>query len=164
MRHIDRMTGASHHDIEQFLYLEARLLDERRFEDWLALYTEDCRYWIPARWNQASALEEVSLIDDDRMTMMTRIGRLAHPRAHAQLPPSRTVHVVTNIRVAGDVDGNYRVQSACQFHEFRAPDATTLVGLQEHVLRVEGDRLRIASKRIDLLTCDQALRSLQIPI
>ncbi len=151
-------------DIEDLLYLEARLLDERRFRAWLDLYTPDCIYWIPARWGQSDALDEVSLIYDDHMTLEARIGRLEHPRAHAQLPPSRTIHVVTNIRVAESSEAGAVVQSAVQFNEFRTPDLTQLVGLQEHRLVRTEAGLRIAAKRVDLLTCDQALRSLQIPI
>ena len=143
---------------------EARLLDERRFDAWLDLYTDDATYWMPAAWNQSNRTHEVSLFNDDRMTMQTRIGRLLHPRAHAQLPPSRTLHMVTNIRLAGTVDDLQRVQSACLFHEFRAPDRTTLPALVEHRLRHDGTRLRIAWKRVDLLECDQPHRSLQIPI
>jgi benzoate/toluate 1,2-dioxygenase beta subunit len=151
-------------DAEALLYLEARLLDERRFRAWLDLYTDTCSYWLPARWGQPDPVDEVSLIYDDRMTLETRIGRLEHPRAHAQLPPSRTVHVVTNIRVAEQTDGGAVVQSVCQFNEFRTPDLTQLVGLQEHRLVATDAGLRIAAKRVDLLTCDQPLRSLQIPI
>jgi benzoate/toluate 1,2-dioxygenase beta subunit len=151
-------------DIEALLYLEARLLDERRFRAWIDLYTEACIYWVPARWGQTDPVEEVSLIYDDRMTLETRIGRLEHPRAHAQLPPSRTVHVVTNIRIAEQDEEVTIVQSVCQFNEFRAPDVTQLVGLQEHRVVATESGLRIAAKRVDLLTCDQALRSLQIPI
>jgi benzoate/toluate 1,2-dioxygenase beta subunit len=158
------MADASLETVSDLLFEEARLLDERRFEAWLDLYTEDCVYWIPARWGQESRTDEVSLMNDDRMTLQTRIGRLMHPRAHGQLPPSRTVHVVTNIRLAGMIDGLVRVQSACQFHEFRAPDRTSLVALVEHRLRVVGGAVRIAWKRIDLIDCDQAHRSLQVPI
>jgi 3-phenylpropionate/cinnamic acid dioxygenase small subunit len=152
------------HEFEALLSLEARLLDERRFRAWLDLYTPDCTYWLPARWGQESPEDEVSLIYDDRMTMETRIGRLEHPRAHAQLPPSRTVHSVTNIRIAEHADLVTVVQSVCQFNEFRTPDLTQLVGLQEHRVIATEAGLRIAAKRVDLLTCDQALRSLQIPI
>jgi benzoate/toluate 1,2-dioxygenase beta subunit len=150
--------------VEAFLYREARLLDERAFEAWLALYAADCEYWIPARWGQVSAVDEVSIARDDHMTLQTRIGRLLHPRAHAQLPPSRTVHIVTNIRIVAEEGALLTVQSAFQFHEFRAPDLTQIVGLQEHVLRRHGDDFLILRKRMDLLQCDQALRSLQIPI
>jgi len=146
------------------LHEEARLLDEREFAAWLDLYTEDAIYWMPARWGQESREYEVSLMNEDRMTLAARVGRLMHPRAHAQLPPSRTVHMITNIRLAGFADEGQRVQSACLFHEFRAPDRTTLAALVEHRLRREDGRLRIAWKRVDLLECDQPLRALQIPI
>ncbi len=151
-------------EAEDLLYQEARLLDERRFEAWLELYAEDAVYWMPARWGQDSITDEVSLFHDDRMTLATRIGRLLHPRAHAQLPPSRTVHCITNVRLAGEADGLQRVQSCCLFHEFRAPDRTVLAALVEHRLRRIGGRWLIAWKRVDLLECDQPHRSLQIPI
>ena len=150
--------------IEDLLYDEARRLDERRFDDWLALYTEDAVYWMPARWGQESITDEVSLFHDDRLTLETRVGRLMHPRAHAQLPPSRTLHVVTNVRIAGEADGLLLVQSACVFHEFRAPDRLTLAAMVDHRLRREGGQWLIARKRVDLLECDQPHRSLQIPI
>lgn len=151
-------------DATDLLLEEARALDERRFDDWLALYTPDCTYWLPARWGQQSITDEVSLFHDDHMTLATRIGRLQHPRAHAQLPPSRTLHMVTNIRLAGEQDGLLRVHSAILFHEFRAPDRTTLPALVEHRLRPGPEGLRIAWKRVDLLECDQPHRSLQIPV
>jgi benzoate/toluate 1,2-dioxygenase beta subunit len=151
-------------EAEDLLFLEARLLDERRFEDWLSLYSEDAHYWVPARWGQESATHEVSVFNDDLMTMRTREMRLLHPRAHAQLPPSRTLHVVTNVRLAGETDGCQRVQSACVFHEFRAPERTMLAALVEHRLRRDAGGLRIVAKRVDLLECDQPHRALQIPI
>lgn len=162
------MTPPSLTDVEALLYREARLLDERRFTDWLDLYTDDAVYWMPAAWNQASRTDEVSLFNDDRMTMEARVGRLMHPRAYAQLPPSRTMHLVGNVHLAGEVDGLLRVQSNCLFHEFRAPDRTVLAALVEHRLRpnpaLGPGGLLIAFKRVDLIECDQPHRSLQIPI
>lgn len=151
-------------EAEALLFLEARLLDERRFQDWLALYAADAVYWMPAQWGQMGITDEVSLMHEDRMTMEARVGRLLHPRAHSQMPPSRTLHMITNVRLAGETDGLQRVQSACLFHEFRAPDRTMLAALVEHRLRVVVGRVRIAWKRVDLLDCDQPHRSLQIPI
>ena len=150
-------------EAEALLFQEARLLDERRFADWLGLYTADCTYWVPARWGQDSITDEVSLFHDDRMTLEARVGRLMHPRAHAQLPPSRTVHAVGNIHLADATDGLQHVHSVCLFHEFRAPDRTSLAALVEHRLRVTPEGLRIAWKRVDLIECDQPHRSLQIP-
>ena len=150
-------------EVETLLYREARLLDQRQFTAWLDLYTPDCVYWVPAGWGQASIDNEVSLFHDDRMTLETRVGRLQHPRAHAQLPASRTVHLVSNVHLSGETDGLLRVHSALMFHEFRAPDRTSLAALVEHRLRSEPEGLRIAWKRVDLIECDQPHRSLQIP-
>ena len=155
------MTGLA--EVEALLYGEARLLDERRFTAWLELYTADCVYWVPARWGQESITDEVSLFHDDHMTLETRVGRLMHPRAHAQLPASRTVHLVSNVHLAGEVDGLVRVHSALVMHEFRAPDRLSLAALVEHRLRRGAEGLRIAWKRVDLIECDQPHRSLQIP-
>ncbi|MBV9969377.1 MAG: hypothetical protein JO228_05285 [Xanthobacteraceae bacterium] len=65
---------------EEFLLYEARLLDEARFDDWLALFTPDAWYWVPSQPNQPDPLETVSLIYDDRRLLETRVRRLASPR------------------------------------------------------------------------------------
>ena len=82
---------------EAFLYTEARLLDARRFRDWMALFAEDGTYWVPAMPDQKSPFDHVSLFYDDRDLMKTRIDRLEHPRIHIQTPPSRTAHLVGNV-------------------------------------------------------------------
>ena len=90
---------------ETFLYAEARLLDARRFRDWMALFAEDGTYWVPAAPDQKSPFDHVSLFYDDRDLMKTRIDRLEHPRIHIQTPPSRTVHLVGNVMVEEADDG-----------------------------------------------------------
>src|SRR5437764_173630 len=87
---------------EQFLIHEARLLDERRFREWMALFTEDGTYWVPAAPDQESPDNHVSLFYDDHQLMKTRIDRLEHPLIHVQTPPSRTVHLVSNVSVEPD--------------------------------------------------------------
>src|SRR6185295_8353132 len=84
---------------EAFLVNEARLLDERRFREWMELFTEDGVYWVPSAPDQKSPLDQASLFYDDRELMRTRVDRLEHPLIHVQTPPSRTVHLVTNITV-----------------------------------------------------------------
>jgi hypothetical protein len=83
---------------EQFLLHEARLLDECRFDEWLALFTPDASYWVPSEPDQKSPLDTVSLIYDDRRLLETRVRRLASPRIYSQEPRSRTSRVVTNGR------------------------------------------------------------------
>src|ERR1044071_1484479 len=84
---------------EDFLIHEARLLDARRFRDWMALFTDDGTYWVPAVPDQQSPFDQASLFYDDRELMKTRVDRLEHPRIHVQTPPSRTAHLVGNIVV-----------------------------------------------------------------
>ncbi len=81
---------------EQFLLREARLLDERRFREWMDLFADDGTYWVPAVPDQQSPFDQASLFYDDRELMQTRIERLEHPRIHVQTPPSRTAHLVGN--------------------------------------------------------------------
>jgi 3-phenylpropionate/cinnamic acid dioxygenase small subunit len=107
-------------EVEQFLYREARLLDERRFVEWLALLTDDVRYWIAGRSNRyprrskAIAIldpdryveddtprdDELALFDEDKQTLTQRVERLDTGMAWAEDPPSRTRHLITNVEVA----------------------------------------------------------------
>ena len=81
-------------DIEQFLFHEARLLDQQRYEDWLALYAEDATYWVPLEQGQRDAIETSSIVRDDKTLLALRVRQARHPRAHARLPLARTVHQV----------------------------------------------------------------------
>src|SRR5262245_7246225 len=82
---------------EQFLVHEARLLDEARFDEWLALFTADAWYWVPSQPNQDNPRDTVSLIYDDRRLLETRVRRLASPRIYSQEPPSRTSRMIGNV-------------------------------------------------------------------
>lgn len=100
------MTADLLRDIEQFLYAEARLLDERRYEDWLALFTDDCRYWVPTvatrmRDDGGEVADATALahFDDSKRTLTLRIKRLLTNFAYAEDPPSRTVRIVSNVQV-----------------------------------------------------------------
>src|SRR5262245_40524803 len=84
-------------ECEQFLVHEARLLDEGRFDEWLALFTADAWYWVPSEPNQASPRDTVSLIYDDRRLLETRVRRLASPRIYSQEPRSRTSRIIANV-------------------------------------------------------------------
>src|SRR5918995_6662495 len=85
---------------EQFLVHEARLLDDARFDEWLALFTADAWYWVPIEAEQKNPHETVSLIYDDRRLLETRVRRLASPRIYSQEPRSRTTRMVTNVGIS----------------------------------------------------------------
>src|SRR5271168_5297421 len=82
---------------ERFLLHEARLLDDGKFDEWLALFTPDAWYWVPSEPDQADPAETVSLIYDDRRLLETRVRRLASPRMYSQEPRSRTSRIVGNV-------------------------------------------------------------------
>src|ERR1700692_528934 len=85
--------GFSRAALEDFIIHEARLLDARRFRDWMELFADDGTYWVPAVPDQTSPFDQASLFYDDRELMKTRVERLEHPRIHVQTPPSRTAHL-----------------------------------------------------------------------
>lgn len=89
-------------DAERLLYLEARLLDEGKFDQWLELFCQDALYWLPI----SAKPGEPSLIRDNRAAMEERVFRIENTTVHAQIPRSRTQHDVTNVEVefeGGDV-------------------------------------------------------------
>ena len=86
-------------DAENFLYHEARLLDERDYVAWLELFTDDAIYWLPMDENSDPELES-SILYDDIETLRMRVHQLMHKPHFAQIPPSRTVHAVSNVEVA----------------------------------------------------------------
>ena len=158
--------GNSRAAFEDFIIHEARLLDERRFRDWMALFADDGTYWVPAVPDQASPFDQASLFYDDRELMKTRVERLEHPRIHVQTPPSRTAHLVGNVVVeeADSANGEFVVGSTLIMVEYRDDAQRIFAGRQRHRLRRHGDELRIVQKRVDLINCDSAFEAMAVPI
>lgn len=142
---------------ERFLFHEAQLLDTQRFEEWLALFTEDATYWVPLEQSQKDPHETSSLIYDDRTLLELRVKQFRHPRAHARAPLARTVHQVGNVVVDDLV-----VTSTLIVIEFRNEKQRLWAGLVEHRLRREGSSFRIARKRVDLVNSEGELDGLSI--
>jgi benzoate/toluate 1,2-dioxygenase beta subunit len=150
--------------IEQFLIHEARLLDERRFREWMELFAEDGTYWVPAVPDQESPLDQASLFYDDRDLMRTRVERLEHPRIHVQTPPSRTAHLVGNVLIERVDGAEILVGSTVIMVEYRDDAQRVFAGRQHHRLRREGAGFRIVQKRVDLINCDGAFEAMAVPI
>lgn len=104
-------------DVEEFLYREALALDERRFRDWLDLFTPDTRYEMPVRVTREKQADwelapTARIFDDTKQTLEIRIRRLETDFAWAEQPPSRTRHYVTNVLAdPGEAAGEYLVRS-----------------------------------------------------
>lgn len=144
---------------EALLYEEARYLDERRWDDWLALYTEDCEFWMPA-WKSESEVtddpkRELSLIYyASRAGLEDRVERVRSGTSIASIPMPRTHHAVTNVLAEpGSDDHVVRVRSNWTVQQFRPKHQEVVVsfGRYEHELvRIRGD-WRIRRKKITLL-------------
>jgi 3-phenylpropionate/cinnamic acid dioxygenase small subunit len=159
-------------EIEQFLYREARLLDERRFEAWLALFTDDVRYWMSVRSNryprrskaivalspgrhgedEPSDESELAIFDESKETLGRRIARLDTGMAWAEDPPSRTRHTVSNVEVEpGATEAELRVYS--NFIVYRSRGETEqdfYVGARRDTLRNVEGAWKIARRTIIL--------------
>jgi benzoate/toluate 1,2-dioxygenase beta subunit len=144
--------------VDEFLYHEARLLDEQRLEEWLALFTEDATYWVPLEQGQKDPVATSSIIYDDRTLLELRVKQARHPRAHSRLPLARTVHQVSNITVQDDLT----VHSNLILVEYRQEKQRVWGALVEHRLRREGDAYRIARKRVDLVNSEAELDGIAI--
>ena len=150
---------------ERFLVHEARLLDEARFDEWLALFTADAWYWVPSQPGQKSPRDTISLIYDDRRLLETRVRRLMSPRIYSQEPRSRTSRIVANVTIeemAADRQA-CTVRSKFQLLEYRRNAQTPFAGTSFHRLVRVDDAIRIAWKRVDLVNCDAALEGLLVP-
>jgi phthalate 3,4-dioxygenase beta subunit len=143
-----------HHEVHQFLVVEADLLDSRRFDDWLGLMTEDIVYLMPVRVTASPSLAESTLADmdhfrEDMYSLRRRVARFATEHAWTEDPPSRTRRLVTNVRAyPGERDGETVVKSYLLLFrsrgDVREPDF--VVGERTDVLRrVEGE-LRLARR------------------
>jgi benzoate/toluate 1,2-dioxygenase beta subunit len=148
---------------EEFLLHEARLLDDGKFDAWLALFTPDGWYWVPSEPNQPDPFETVSLIYDDRRLLETRVRRLASPRMYSQEPRSRTSRMIGNITIE-EFDGDAAtVRSKFVMIEYRREQQHLFGGTAfHHLVQVEG-RILIAWKRVDLVNCDAALDGITVP-
>ena len=159
-------------EIEQFLYREARLLDDRRFHEWLTLFTEDISYRMIGRGNRyprsskaiaildpkryveddAAQEDELALLDENKESLSARVARLDTGMAWAEDPPSRTRHFVANIEVeAGGNDGEITVHS--NFLVYRSRGETEqdfYVGSRRDVLRRVEGAWKIAQRRLVL--------------
>ncbi len=159
-------------EVEQFLYREARLLDLRRFHEWLELFTDDVRYWMTGRSNRypksskaitildperyveddLTRADELALLDETKETLAARVARLDSGMAWAEDPPSRTRHIITNIEIEPSAsDSELTVYSNFIVYRSRAEtEQDFYVGAREDLLRRVDGAWKIASRRLIL--------------
>src|SRR5215210_4397790 len=149
---------------EQFLLHEARLLDDARFDEWLALFTADAWYWVPVEPEQKNPFDTVSLIYDDRRLLETRVRRLASPRIYSQEPRSRTSRIVANVTLEESDASACTLRSKFLMLEYRREGQRMFGGTAFHRLVLSDDAIRIAWKRVNLVNCDAPIDGIVVPL
>jgi benzoate/toluate 1,2-dioxygenase beta subunit len=143
------------HAVQQFLFREARLLDERRFEEWLGLYAPDAEYWVPYAWGQESPRDHVSLFYETVELLRMRVDRLTQEHAPLDSPPVRVNHHLSNVMVEEGDGGRLTASAYLIFSEYRRGETRWLSGRCTWTLREKGGGFEIVAKRVDLLDCDR---------
>ncbi len=147
------------HELMQFYIREAWLLDERRFREWLDLFTEDVFYFMPRRLNvhrhetdlELTAVGDLAIFEDDKTYLTMRVERLETGMAWGEDPPSRTRHLVGNLVVEPQAEGEVWAKTAfilyCSHHE---TEENLFAGYREDILRPAGGSWNIARRTIVL--------------
>lgn len=146
--------------VRRFLYLEARLQDEHRYEEWEALLTDDALYWVPATHDDSDPLTQVSFIYDNRARIASRIRQLRTGRRHAQNPASRLRRIVGNIEIVAVNDKGIQVGSNFILSEYRRGKYQQWSGRTIHLLRPVEDGFRLAMKKVLLIDNDAPIATL----
>ncbi|RZL65800.1 MAG: aromatic-ring-hydroxylating dioxygenase subunit beta [Variovorax sp.] len=150
-------------DARDFVVREATLLDERRFDDWLALFAEDGHYWVPLLGAaQADPFSHNSLAYEDRLLLQIRIDRLKNPRAHSQHPASHTQHVLQPPAIERETPHEAHLRTPFVYIEARGDSQILLSGVARHHLVRAAAGWAIRQKRIDLLNAPRALPAIQL--
>lgn len=158
-----KVDEATRVEVEQFLFREARLLDNAQMEDWLDLFTKDCLYWTPVTPGGGNPTKEITTSFDDRRRLEDRIYRIRTGYAWSQVPASRTIRAINNVEVwQDDEEDVVRVRSNFMIHELRAGRMKLLSGWYGHRLRKENGEWKILSKQNNLLDCDQSHENLTL--
>ncbi len=139
---------------------EARLLDQDRLEDWLAMFAPECIYWVPATPTGGDPRREVAISFDDRRRLEDRIFRLRTGFAWSQKPKSRTVRMVSNVEVfSARRSGVRMVRSNFMINEFRGLETRVLSGWCAHQFVASDAQWHIRVRQVNLIDCDQCLRN-----
>jgi 3-phenylpropionate/cinnamic acid dioxygenase small subunit len=147
-----------------FVYTEARLLDERRYDAWLDLFAEDGRYWVPMSPEQTDFQHTQSILVEDKLLLRARIERLRSGKAYSDMPPARCQHVLQAPAVdrSDAAAGWWRLRTPFIYTEFRRDEQRFFTGTAWHTLREEAGALKIVEKRVDLLNAGGALPAIYL--
>jgi len=140
-------------EVEQFLYRQTELLDEKRWGDYIELFAEDGMYWMPASPEQTTGEGVPSIFYEDRNLMTVRMKRVTHPHAWSQSPMWGTSHIVGNVAIEREdaKTGEIVVRSRFHMMEFRRDATRHFAGSYIHHLRKTPKGWRIRMQRVDMV-------------
>lgn len=135
-------------EVEDFLYQEARLLDEWRLDDWQALFEDGARMEVMTTdWGGWELSSAGAFMADDHDLIKARVKRLKSRKAHAEYPRSRTHRLISNVIVLEQGDDTVSIAANFVIHRFRDEQTYTYVGRYAHVLVVDDEGLRFRLRR-----------------
>jgi 3-phenylpropionate/cinnamic acid dioxygenase small subunit len=152
------------HEIEQFLFREARYEDEHRYEDWEALWADDGVYWVPANGDDIDPEQQMSIIYDNRSRIGLRVKQLLTGKRHTQEPQSRLRRLISNVEWLGEDAKGIRVGANVIVFETNQRGDTLWGARLEYVLRRQDGDFKIAFKKVALVNNEKAIYTLSFLI
>jgi benzoate/toluate 1,2-dioxygenase subunit beta len=147
-------------EIEQWIFLEARLADDGDYDGWEALWADDGLYWIPANGDDIDPAAQMSIVYDNRSRIALRVRQLKHDKRHAQNPRSRLRRIVGNIEILDASGDEVAVGANFIVYESRQRGTTIWGGRTEYRLRRVDGQWRMARKKVMLVDNDRPLSTL----
>jgi 3-phenylpropionate/cinnamic acid dioxygenase small subunit len=145
--------GELRSEVESLLYRQAELLDAKKWQDYIDLFTDDGIYWVPASPEQTTGEGVPTIFYEDRDLMTVRMKRILHPRAWSMKTAWGTSHLVGNIRIEKDGAKGDDIVVRSRFHlmEFRRDASRHFAGSYVHRLKRTKNGLKIRQQRVDLV-------------
>jgi 3-phenylpropionate/cinnamic acid dioxygenase small subunit len=145
------------HAVEQFLYRQSGLLDDKRWQAWIDLFTPDGIYWMPPDRSYQTWDGQPAIFAEDKNLMTVRMLRLQHPDAWSQRPLWETNHVLSNVSIRkSNKNGDVEVTSRFHMMELRRDDVRHFAGSYLHVLKKVKSDYRIKLQRVDMANAQAA--------
>ena len=146
-----RMAGRDlHRQVEQFLFAQSELLDNKQWQNYIGLFADDGVYWMPSAPEQTDWEAEPSIFAEDKPMMRVRMGRVTHPNAWSQAPLWVTNHIVGNVVIESESATQVVVRSRFHLMELRRDNVRHFGGTYRHTLVRNGNGFSIKLQRVDL--------------
>jgi 3-phenylpropionate/cinnamic acid dioxygenase small subunit len=157
-------TTPTRQDLIDFVVNESYLLDQKRYDEWLELFTDDAFYWVPLAQDQPDGVNQTSHLYEDKLLRTLRVERLKSPRAFSQQPASRSHHLLQMpVIESSEPAANLHVlRTPFHYTEVQLDQQNLFVGTFYHHLTHDAGRLRMKLKRVNLLNSDCALPAVQL--